>query len=538
MDGKLSANLRLFILGILYSSVQANPSFITEPTDNTQIFVYGSTYHLSVTLYCGVQNLQTGQSVAWYKNGVLISNNGTMYSNYVDTNRYTVDMSVQALYTSFDLKIMISAATADIDPGFYQCVVMTTPPLVSRTARLDIFVTPQSGYLRCSIGDDSDDDVFDVVTGMPIRLACRSDPTGVPQMTTYWTREGYQGDTLETFTSTDATDDSRVLSFSWTPTNQQNHATFICTGFHPGYTTNRTCQLGPFNVQYKPIVQISPSSHRETMETQVVTFTCITDANPPATRYVWSNTAGEKFRPQGTNVIVGSDGTWMQMRNFESQDNDVYYVTCNAENYIGRSVNAVATLNINIQSSTNTIATTYTTTGSEIFSNIRTLPQVSWNPIPTEDGMDMTLVGKTQSLDKISSCSCRDCRPTGTAIAVLSSIVSILSTVIVVGIATLIYFITKKGRIPFTKYSVQRDGSERHDRQTDRPSNSTAMLDIQTQDTASIQPSSKDPVDAVQYDEISRDDHGTEHYQSLNLTPKDMYTSLNNVKVIEKGVPI
>ncbi|XP_070567630.1 kin of IRRE-like protein 2 [Ptychodera flava] len=494
---KFSANLPLFIFGILYSSVQANPFFVKEPSDYTQIFSYESSLSLTVTLHCAVLNLQTGQSVVWYKNGVQISNNGMMYSNYVDTSRYIVDMyistSVQQSSASFDLKIETSRTSAAIDSGNYQCVVI--PNVESRTARLDVYVTPQSRYLRCAIGVDPNDDVFDVPAGTPIPLSCISDPTGVPAMTTHWSREGYPGETFGIFTGIDTRDGSLTLSFYWTPTNQQNHARFTCIGFHPGYTINVTCQLGPFNVQYKPIVQISPSSHKITMVTQVVTYNCIADANPPVTLYVWSNTAGEKFSPQGANVIIGSDGTWMQMTNFERQDNGVYYVTCYAENDIGRSVSTEATLNINIQSSTNTIVSTYTPTESEIFSDRRSLPQVSWNPISTEDGMDMTLVSKTMSPDKFSSrCPCKN--STSTTIAVLSATVAILSLVMIFGITVFAYCfieVRRKGQIPFTQYSVHKECNMGHSRQADQSFRNTNVLNVQTPDTTSMTPIFQDP---------------------------------------------
>ncbi|XP_070567118.1 kin of IRRE-like protein 3 [Ptychodera flava] len=539
MGGKVSANLPLFILGILYSSVQANPTFVSEPTDYTQIFSHGSSHSLTVTFRCTVQKLQTGQSVAWYKNGLPISNNGTVYSNYVDTSRYTVDMStsVQQSFASFHLKIETSATSADTDSGNYQCVVITVPNVESRTARLDVYVTPQSGYLRCAIGADPNDDVFNVLAGTPISLQCRSDPTGVPAMTTHWSREGYPGETFGMNTGTDTRDGSLTLSFFWTPTNQQNNAVFICTGFHPVYTINVTCQLGPFNVQYKPIVQISPSSYKITMETQVVTFTCIADANPPVTRYIWGNTAGKKFSQQSDNVIIGSDRTWIQMINFESQDNGVYYVTCYAENNIGRSVTVIATLNIIIQPNTGTIATTYTPTEREIFSDLRTLPQVSWNPILTEDATDIHSVSKTMSPDKMASCCpCRN--NTSTTVAVLSATVAILSLVIIFGITVFAYCfieVRRKGQIPFTKYSVHKVCNTDHSRQADQSFRNTNMLNVQTPDTTSMTPICQDPTKSVLYDEISRDEHGTEHYQSLNPTPKDVYTSLNDVKVVEKG---
>ncbi|XP_070579253.1 uncharacterized protein [Ptychodera flava] len=350
----IQRNLPL-ILQLLISCVECldveATSFFIEPYDVKKV-LHESSLSVTSMLPCYVDHLQAGYSVIWYKNGLQISNNGHVYGNIVDRSRYTVNVFETSTWTRFNLKITTSVANADTDSGNYHCTVTTTPLLISRKARLDVFVTPKDGYLRCSIGDDLDDDNFDVSEGTEIKLSCRSDPTGVPEMTTYWTGEGPQGDTFDTVTttSTDIRNGSHVLLFSWTPTNQQNGATFICTGFHPGYSTNRTCQLGPFNVTYRPIVQLSPASFTVTMETQVVNFTCRSDANPPVTRYVWSNTAGEKFSVQDDNVILDPHRRWMRMKHFRSQDNGVYNVTCFAENEVGRSlVNGTSTLTVNIQ---------------------------------------------------------------------------------------------------------------------------------------------------------------------------------------------
>ncbi|XP_070579252.1 kin of IRRE-like protein 1 [Ptychodera flava] len=328
--------LQLLILCVFSFSVEAtNTFFFVEPHDVKQILTYESITSATSTLICGVQDLQAGRSVAWYRNGTQISIDDRVYDNVVDSSRYRMDVFATSTWATFNLKITSSLASIDTDSGHYHCRLMTTPPLVSREARFDVFVTPRDGYLRCSIGDDPKSDQFNVNEGIQIILSCRSDPTGVPEMTTYW-RGGPQGDTFNNnkTTSTEIRNGLRVVSFSWTPTNQQKGAIFICSSFHPGYKRNKTCQLGPFNVLYRPIVKLSPSSSIVTMETQVVIFTCITDANPPATRYAWGNTAGEKFGLQNDNVIVGPGGIWMQMKNFKREDNGVYYVTCYAENEI------------------------------------------------------------------------------------------------------------------------------------------------------------------------------------------------------------
>ncbi|XP_070561032.1 nectin-3-like isoform X2 [Ptychodera flava] len=355
----------LLVLGVLNFSAVDVTSIIRSPTSQTKTFRYGSSYSSSVTLFCIVLSTDPGDSetiwtIEWDKNGVPISRNMLVLVGpltYSDTARYTIDFGNEGGgYQETNLEIETSAANAEYDSGNYKCRVtyLTSTILESPTARLDVFVTPQSGSVLCSIGDDSQDDVFDVVSGNPITLVCRSDPTGVPQMTTDWKRVGSEGDTLEAVTSTDPINGWRILSFDWTPTKAQHHATFICTGFHPANTRNTECQLGPFNVQYEPAAaEISPLEYTVTMENQAVYFSCKADGNPPVTRIVWSNTAGDKFSNQSNNVVViGSPGTLMSMRNFAHQDNGMYYVRCYAENDIGKSMYAEATLYVNIQSTT------------------------------------------------------------------------------------------------------------------------------------------------------------------------------------------
>ncbi|XP_070569247.1 uncharacterized protein [Ptychodera flava] len=149
------------------------------------------------------------------------------------------------------------------------------------------------------------------------------------------------------------------------------------------------------------------------MVTQVVTFACVTDANPPATRYVWGNTAEDKFSHQSDNVIISSDGTEMLIRNFESQDNGVYYVTCYAENDIGRSVTAMATLNINIRSTTTVSVTEHsstapsTSTVSKQDGNVSSdgqhdMTSVTVASIDTSTVYDLGKISKTSQVNRVA----------------------------------------------------------------------------------------------------------------------------------------
>ncbi|XP_077977024.1 cell adhesion molecule 3-like [Glandiceps talaboti] len=125
--------------------------------------------------------------------------------------------------------------------------------------------------------------------------------------------------------------------YEWPLTNKDDGVSYDCLETHDALSASRKCSIGPFNVQHKPVVRITPNRYEiDIKKVQNITFRCSAKANPDVTEpYVWTF--------NNTEIELNQDGFSFSNDSLQSRLT-VYDVTeqhrglriyCSAKNTIG-----------------------------------------------------------------------------------------------------------------------------------------------------------------------------------------------------------
>ena len=303
----------LLVCAITYTSAQSL-GFLKPPEDTTSLT------GTDVTMFCTVMNLQPSQSVLWYKGNIPLTNGSNVLSESPsDRSRFFV----LANSARGEYNLVIRAVSLS-DDARYECVVhqQGRPVLSSDPARLEVHKIPDQSFPRCIPLEKASYRV-----GEKIRLTCISE-RGNPPVSLSWNHGNRAIHTK--VTQDDTVIGYRHLHYDLTVTQSDHGATYQCkmTTSAASSTFQRSCSLGPLQVDYKPQVSVQISPHNVVAEHMVSLF-CDAPANPTANKFKWTFS-----RPIDESRKTYSRNNQQLDIRATLADNQTS-VTCNATNGVG-----------------------------------------------------------------------------------------------------------------------------------------------------------------------------------------------------------
>ncbi|XP_077868576.1 uncharacterized protein LOC144359215 [Saccoglossus kowalevskii] len=361
MDVAFPCRCITFLL-ICYVTTAIDPRFLIQPDDQRIVLQYGGS-PIYVGLDCLADYDMVTMHVYWFKNGVPISVNYLFHEDVgelVDASRYSIS---GGSFGKYSLQIMTDDDYVTFDTGQYYCSLLYSSNKTviekSRTADINIHTSPlcvvdygTSLYYGNAEGDVGN---VDVLEGDVVELSCWSKYIGTPgEDIMVWSGD----DVVENITNIPIidSDDLLISSIVWYPERENHNMTFTCTHRLPG-KPNRTCQAGPFNIMYKPSVNVAQLQMQIT--NYQITLLCNSTGNPSVHEYVW--TWDNEVITKNDNFHFENNHTILAIQGLAVENNGPHYVTCTGINDVGNTTSENSTIQVNITFSQTTTVRPLTT---------------------------------------------------------------------------------------------------------------------------------------------------------------------------------
>nr|XP_006811505.1 PREDICTED: hemicentin-1-like [Saccoglossus kowalevskii] len=208
---------------------------------------------------------------------------------------------------------------------------------------------------------------------------------------------GYQSPELDWFRNDELLEINSVLDYvnnvwtkqyRWVLSPQDNRMIFTCKLTHPGLSESGSCQIGPINVEFAPIITISPIEITVVFGQNVV-FQCESEGNPQPLTYLWTFDGDSRIPDNARySTTLHEGGIMLSIQNVNQED-VLKNIACEAGNQIGITVAFIHMEILQTMSTTWSMVFTekLSTTPSQYITGIK--PPDSGYPLCTADGIRM-----------------------------------------------------------------------------------------------------------------------------------------------------